>query len=58
MNLIEIHKQEWFPNFRRDQVTDALQFILNAAGIFKKSLSRLALGFRACGDNAGVGIVL
>jgi hypothetical protein len=49
MNLIEIHKQEWFPNFLRDQVTDALQFILNAADIYKKSLSRLALVFRACG---------
>jgi hypothetical protein len=49
MGLIEIHEQEWFPNFFRDQVTDALQFILNGARIYQKSVSRLAPVFRGCG---------
>jgi hypothetical protein len=46
---IEIHEQEWFPTFLRDQVTDALQFILNAARIYQKCVSRLPPVFRACG---------
>lgn len=49
MGPIEIHEQEWFPTFLRDQVTDALQFILNTARIYQKSVSRLAPVFRGCG---------
>ncbi len=49
MGPIEIHEQEWFPTFLRDQVTDALQFVLNSGRIYQKSVSRLARVFRACG---------
>jgi hypothetical protein len=32
LHLFELHEQEWFPSFLRDEVTDALQFGLNLIG--------------------------
>jgi len=35
MQLIEIHDQPWFPRFLRDQVTDALQLILQIGDFYR-----------------------
>ena len=37
----EIHDQPWFPAFLRDQVTDALQFILQLADVHRPIVARL-----------------
>ncbi len=46
MQLIEIHDQPWFPGFLRDQVTDALQLILQIGNFYQPIATRLqrALG--------------
>ena len=33
--FFEFHDQKWFPKYLRDGVTDALQFILSLAGIYR-----------------------
>jgi len=35
MQLLEMHDQPWFPGFLRDQVTEALQLILQRGGVYQ-----------------------
>jgi hypothetical protein len=39
--FFEIHEQPWFPRFLRDQITDALQFVLEFGDIYKPIFPRL-----------------
>jgi hypothetical protein len=40
-SLLEIHDRPWFPGFLRDHVTDALQLLLNLAGVYRPIVPRL-----------------
>jgi hypothetical protein len=51
MQLIEIHDQSWFPGFLRDQVTDALQAILNLLDLYKPIRHRLSKALQSAGAN-------
>lgn len=48
MRLFEFHDQEWFPARLRDYVTEALQFVLSAGGIYRQSSARLIRALQAC----------
>src|SRR5271157_863726 len=43
----EIHEQVWFPQRLRDDVTDTLQFIFNAARLYQPIAARLGAAVRA-----------
>lgn len=45
----EIHDQPWFPAFLRDQVTDALQFILQLGNVYRPIAGRLRRAVDASG---------
>lgn len=45
----EIHEQAWFPARLRDDVTDALQWIFNAARLYRPIAPRLGDAIRASG---------
>jgi hypothetical protein len=47
VELTEIHEQGWFPQKLRDDVTDTLQFILNAARFYQPIAVRLGGALRA-----------
>jgi hypothetical protein len=47
VELTEIHEQAWFPQKLRDDVTDTLQFILNAARLYRPIAGRLGGAIRA-----------
>jgi hypothetical protein len=47
----EIHEQEWFPARLRDDVTDALQWIFNAARLYRPIAARLGEAIRASGTD-------
>jgi hypothetical protein len=54
MQLIEIHDQPWFPGFLRDQVTDALQLILQIGNFYQPIVGRL----RRAVENSGAHQIL
>jgi hypothetical protein len=47
----EIHEQGWFPQRLRDDVTDTLQFIFNAARFYRPIAARLGAALRATGSD-------
>ena len=47
ISFSEVHEQAWFPQKLRDLVTDALQFILNVANIYRPIASRLGEAIKA-----------
>jgi hypothetical protein len=47
LHFSEIHEQEWFPQKLRDDVTDTLQFIFNAARLYRPIAARLGDAIRA-----------
>jgi hypothetical protein len=51
VHLFEIHDQPWFPDFLRDQVTDALQMLLNTARIYRPVVPCLAEAIGRAGTN-------
>jgi hypothetical protein len=54
MQLIEMHDQPWFPGFLRDQVTEALQLILQLGGCYQPIVGRL----RRALENSGAHQIL
>jgi len=51
MQLIEIHDQPWFPTSRRDDVTDALQLLLNLVKVYRPIVPRLRHALEESGTN-------
>jgi hypothetical protein len=51
VNLAEIHERRWFPQKLRDDVTDTLQFIFNAARLYRPIAARLGAAIRAAASD-------
>jgi hypothetical protein len=51
VNLSELHEQPWFPRSLRDDVTDELQFILNAARIYRPIVKHLRKAIKITGTS-------
>jgi hypothetical protein len=51
MHLIEIHDQNWFPGFLREQVTDYLQVLLNLVRAYQPIAHRLREALESAGSD-------
>jgi hypothetical protein len=56
VTLSEIHEQPWFPARLRDEVTDALQFILSTIQMYRSIVPRLGAAIEACGTRRVVDV--
>jgi len=51
VRLFEIHEQEWFPQFLRDEFVDELQMILDVTNTYQPIANLLRRRLRQCGAN-------
>ena len=51
MRLSEIHEQEWFPQFLRDEFVDELQMILDVTNTYQPIAKLLRSRLQQCGAN-------
>ena len=49
IDIKELHERPWVPGFLRDYMTDALQFVMGVAGVYRPIVGRLSGAVDAAG---------